>query len=126
MNPFRRPLLVLLNPRPRLWARAGVWFIAGFALIISSRLVDSRSPIAWFGDAMVIAGFALLLLACTASVVRRAQLDWYTKQLLKRGAVLCPTCGYNLKGLTDPRCPECGTDIDAAASEAARMVQPDK
>jgi rubredoxin len=22
--------------------------------------------------------------------------------------VLCPLCGYNLRGLTDPRCPECG------------------
>jgi hypothetical protein len=24
-------------------------------------------------------------------------------------ALVCPTCGYNLKGLTSTRCPECGT-----------------
>jgi hypothetical protein len=26
-----------------------------------------------------------------------------------RNAVVCPTCGYNLTGLTEPRCPECGS-----------------
>ena len=24
-------------------------------------------------------------------------------------ALVCPTCGYNLTGLAEPRCPECGT-----------------
>lgn len=27
--------------------------------------------------------------------------------------VFCPTCGYNLRGLTGNRCPECGSDIEA-------------
>lgn len=26
--------------------------------------------------------------------------------------VTCPLCGYNLRGLTDPRCPECGARFD--------------
>src|SRR5262249_35041610 len=26
--------------------------------------------------------------------------------------VHCPLCDYNLRGLTDPRCPECGTHFD--------------
>ena len=25
------------------------------------------------------------------------------------GTVVCPTCGYNLTGLTEARCPECGS-----------------
>ncbi len=25
----------------------------------------------------------------------------------------CPTCGYSLLGLTEPRCPECGREFDA-------------
>ena len=34
----------------------------------------------------------------------RAGPDWAS-----RGEdLLCPLCGYNLRGLTDPRCPECG------------------
>ena len=27
--------------------------------------------------------------------------------------IFCPTCGYNLRGLTGNRCPECGGDIEA-------------
>ena len=27
-------------------------------------------------------------------------------------AGLCATCGYNLSGLTEPRCPECSTEFD--------------
>jgi uncharacterized paraquat-inducible protein A len=26
-------------------------------------------------------------------------------------AIVCPTCGYNLTGLKEPRCPECGTQF---------------
>jgi hypothetical protein len=28
-----------------------------------------------------------------------------------RDGVVCPTCGYNLTGLTSTRCPECGTQF---------------
>ena len=28
-----------------------------------------------------------------------------------RDGVVCPTCGYNLTGLTEPRCPECGSQF---------------
>jgi hypothetical protein len=28
-----------------------------------------------------------------------------------RDAVVCPTCGYNLTGLKEPRCPECGSQF---------------
>lgn len=30
------------------------------------------------------------------------------KRLLELGIPLCPTCGYDLRGQTEPRCPECG------------------
>ncbi len=30
----------------------------------------------------------------------------------RRAAGCCPPCGYNLTGLIDPRCPECGTAFD--------------
>jgi hypothetical protein len=26
--------------------------------------------------------------------------------------ITCPLCGYNLRGLTEPRCPECGHQFD--------------
>jgi predicted RNA-binding Zn-ribbon protein involved in translation (DUF1610 family) len=28
--------------------------------------------------------------------------------------LFCPECGYNLRGITSARCPECGTEIDRA------------
>jgi hypothetical protein len=28
-----------------------------------------------------------------------------------RDGVVCPTCGYNLTGLKEPRCPECGSQF---------------
>lgn len=125
MTPFRRFLLVLLNPRPPVWAHAGGWCIGGVGLIVASRMIDRRGTIAGLGDVMEFLGFGIILLACVASILRRAQVDWHTKQLIKRGAGLCPNCGYNLKGLPTRQCPECGTDIEAATREAAQIIKPD-
>ena len=33
----------------------------------------------------------------------------------RRAAGCCPPCGYNLTGLSEPRCPECGTEFDPEA-----------
>jgi hypothetical protein len=38
------------------------------------------------------------------------------KRLLQRGIRTCVKCGYNLRGQVEPRCPECGTPYDPAAS----------
>jgi hypothetical protein len=37
---------------------------------------------------------------------------------------LCPTCGYNLRGLTQDRCPECGSEFDRAALSNAQLPWP--
>ena len=34
------------------------------------------------------------------------------KQLLERGIPVCRNCGYYLRGLPEPRCPECGAAFD--------------
>ena len=34
-----------------------------------------------------------------------------TKPKWIRGCTLCGKCGYILKGLPEPRCPECGTSV---------------
>ncbi|MBN1347708.1 MAG: hypothetical protein JXQ73_33785 [Phycisphaerae bacterium] len=31
------------------------------------------------------------------------------RQLVERGIPICIRCGYDLRGQTEPRCPECGT-----------------
>jgi len=37
--------------------------------------------------------------------------------LLDRRAFTCKKCGYDLQGLPENRCPECGTDFDPAERE---------
>ena len=46
--------------------------------------------------------------------------------LLERRAFTCRQCGYDLQGLTDERCPECGAPFDRAERERilARAQQP--
>ena len=46
--------------------------------------------------------------------------------LLDRRAFTCKRCGYDLHGLPEPRCPECGTGFDPAERERilARIHSP--
>ena len=34
-------------------------------------------------------------------------------RVIERHGLYCKSCGYNLKGLTEPRCPECGTEFSS-------------
>ncbi len=36
------------------------------------------------------------------------------EQLLEKGIPVCRRCGYPLRGLPEPRCPECGQNFDPA------------
>lgn len=33
------------------------------------------------------------------------------RAILRDGGVVCGRCGYSLRGLADPQCPECGNNI---------------
>ena len=49
-----------------------------------------------------VAAFALGFAFCLAAMA----IHW--RRLSRRDRGLCRRCGYNLTGLTQPRCPECG------------------
>ena len=49
----------------------------------------------------IAAGVALVVLAILAG-------GWTYKKVRSKYAKRCTKCGYSLKGLTEPRCPECG------------------
>ena len=38
--------------------------------------------------------------------------DRVRRELIARGIPVCLHCGYSLTGLSEPRCPECGTSFD--------------
>jgi hypothetical protein len=40
-----------------------------------------------------------------------------------RDAIVCPTCGYNLTGLRETRCPECGTQFTVDQLLAAQPAR---
>ena len=54
----------------------------------------------------------LLWLVATCFIWRESAAE-RTERLSNAGrnAVVCPTCGYNLTGLKEPRCPECGSQF---------------
>ena len=43
---------------------------------------------------------------------RRSLRKFLRRRLTERGIPICLKCGYDLRGLTEPRCPECGADFD--------------
>jgi len=54
---------------------------------------------------------------------------WWSPQRRRRRLVarriamgLCPACGYDLRGISSPRCPECGEQIASAAGAAGANV----
>jgi len=70
---------------------------------------------AWVGGAiwgLQLGGLAGLVVASVTFAARWKRLTrtvpW---DPALRAATGCPQCGYNLRGLTTPRCPECGTDL---------------
>ena len=48
--------------------------------------------------------------ARAAQLIRESGIDHVTRPKTAR----CANCGYNLTGLTEPRCPECGQAFDMA------------
>jgi hypothetical protein len=55
-----------------------------------------------------------LLAATTTWFCRRRALALLRKRLIWLGLPLCRHCGYDLRGQTEPRCPECGRAFDLA------------
>ncbi len=47
--------------------------------------------------------------------------DYRRRRIRQRGR--CRQCGYNLRGLTEPRCPECGTPFDSSLVQTGEMTR---
>lgn len=60
---------------------------------------------------VAIAVFCLALLIASL-LTRRRRAQELRKLLCEQGIPICIHCGYDLRGQTDPRCPECGRAFD--------------
>ncbi|MGB2985041.1 MAG: hypothetical protein WBE26_04085 [Phycisphaerae bacterium] len=80
------------------WAR---WNPRGVTPTMSVHFIGLRS---WIWPPLT------LLLAYPAAAIVRDRIHHYVRRYRRKHG-LCVRCGYNLTGLIEPRCPECGTRI---------------
>ncbi|RMD60813.1 MAG: hypothetical protein D6824_08860 [Planctomycetota bacterium] len=100
--------------RLRLWAAAAAWPVGlalGAAFGLGFQRLTAGAPL----EAAVLVGGGVPPIVWTLATVllwretpreRAARLA-----ALGGGSVLCPLCGYNLTGLHEARCPECGASF---------------
>lgn len=89
-------------------------------------LADRHNLPLWLLLTAVIVAIPILLVGrywAIKSRVQRSVRTW----LVQQGYPLCVRCGYDLRGLTDPRCPECGSRFDPdLLKQPARPSSADK
>ena len=87
-----------------------VLFAAATGYLVAVILNESQRG--GFGDFVGSATAPLLWIVATIFVWRETAAERAARiDSTGRDAVVCPTCGYNLTGLKEPRCPECGTQF---------------
>lgn len=97
------------NPstRPGLFVDVMIWLIF-FPISLLSPLLDVRQGVGASGMLLVLLVNAFLWGLGSAGIYwpihQRLSL---ARRRIKRGQ--CPACGYSLRGITGPTCPECGT-----------------
>lgn len=80
--------------------------LLGFAARLGVPKVAALIIVALFA----VVGFYLGLAVFFTRAVRRT----IRKRLRELGVAVCLKCGYDCRGQTTPRCPECGTQFDPA------------
>lgn len=109
---------------------AGLLAMAGGGAIAAAALALSRGQMP-YGLSMLLGGgtvpivwvLATVLLWRETAAERLARMS----KLVSNPSVLCPVCGYNLSGLREARCPECGGSFtldQLAASQPQREEHP--
>ena len=104
--------------RPSDWIWAAVNFVVIFILTsVLIRLAWHRLYPGTLSPAYLTMGIPLLLSTANALASVRLRRKRRRSQIQRRQAArlhagLCPRCEYNLTGLPEPRCPECGTEFE--------------
>ena len=98
-------------------------FNAAFAYWFSSRIPARSIGTEYRERALWDVGLAGVCLAGGIGFV------FYARRAHRRARILrneCLGCGYNLKALPDPRCPECGTAFNPKDYPALSALRPER
>jgi hypothetical protein len=116
-------------------AEDGSWEVVGM-LVLDTELSDqttvrTQGAFQWFirrhrnGDRLIkilIPFWSLALAAALLPLTWLAHRLWMRRRAARRrGAGLCPACGYDLRATTD-RCPECGLILAAPVKSAQEKI----
>jgi len=116
-------------PRVRNTALAGAAALVGGAALAAAIMSINRNipP----GPAMMLGGGGVPIVWVLATVLlwRETPAERLARMssLISNPTLLCPFCGYNLSGLREARCPECGSSFtldQLAASQPQRNEHP--
>jgi hypothetical protein len=88
-------------------AIVGSAIVSGLVGVLISAAVDRGNGD--FGTFVATVLSILLWLISTVFLWRETPKERSTRLSGAGNAITCPTCGYNLTGLSESRCPECGT-----------------
>ncbi len=72
----------------------------------------------WLATMLNVLLSALLAASITAIGWHRPYIRFVRRWLCGQGVPVCLKCGYDLRGLTDPRCPECGTVVEPVSGSS--------
>jgi len=105
-----------LTMSPRFWVfmvvyTVGLVFAAAAAMLLIRRYVP-MSPSLQGGLVGGLVGGCFGTV--TAWTWRRACRRFLRERLVEQGVPICNPCGYDLRRLTEPRCPECGAGFAPA------------
>jgi len=89
----------------------GVWIgLLIFSYVLMDKHLVAACLFALVGSAAIVA---------LVPVIHRQRLrEEIRKELRRQGIPTCPRCTYDLRGLTEPRCPECGASFPRELLEA--------
>lgn len=108
-------LLLIAVARPRWRGHAlAMTSVLAMGLLILGLLNNAVSRV--FLVLGLLAAVGLAIVACTALVGRAMRLadDSYWLDVHRRHGA-CWSCGYDIRGQREPRCPECGMTVDREA-----------